>query len=174
MPLAVERYNFRDLDILIVDDNPFAHAIIRDVLLAMRIVKIRHCNSAKECISHLVDRLPDILIADLLMTPIDGFELIRRIRAHENEDIRHLPILVTTAHSSSKIIRTARDVGASEVLCKPFSVASIYDRFVHMRNHPRQFVKTQTYVGPDRRRTLRGFEGMDRRGGENGDSEKDN
>lgn len=167
---TVDRYNFRDLDILIVDDNEFAHTILREILLAMKIKKLRHCMSAKEAMLKLEKSLPDVVIVDLLMEPVDGFELIKHIRANQNEDIRHLPVLVTTAYSSTRFVRKARDMGASEVLCKPISVAEVFDRLVHMRNHPRQFVKTGEYVGPDRRRTLRGFDGMDRRAGENLDS----
>jgi len=166
---AIDKYNFRDLDILIVDDNDFAHTILREILLAMRIKHLRHCTSAKEAMHELGKSLPDVLIVDLLMEPVDGFELIKQIRASQNEDIRHLPVLVTTAYSSTRFVRRARDMGASEVLCKPISVAAVYDRLVHMRNHPRQFVKTSEYVGPDRRRTLRGFDGMDRRAGEKQD-----
>lgn len=156
-------YNFGDLDILVVDDNEFAHAILRDILLAMRIKDIRHARSGKECLKAIVSKLPDIVIVDLLMKPMSGFELIKRIRAHNVDDIRHLPLLVVSAYSSMDYVTKARDVGASEVLCKPISVNSVYDRLVHMRNSPRQFVRTKAYVGPDRRRALHGFEGMDRR-----------
>lgn len=162
--MDTKKYNFGGLRVLIVDDNDFAHSIMRDILLSMRLKDIRHVHDAKSVMREINSSLPDILIVDLLMKPIDGFELIKRIRAHEVDDIRHLPILVVSAYTTMKHIVRARDMGASEVLCKPISVASVYDRFVHMREHPRQFVKTQEYVGPDRRRTLRGFDGMDRRG----------
>lgn len=161
-----KRYNFSGLRILIVDDNEFAHTILRDILLSMRLKDIKHKNDSKSAMKEIVATLPDMLIVDLLMKPVDGFELIKQIRAHPSEDIRHLPILVVSAYTTMKHIVKARDMGASEVLCKPLSVASVYDRFVHMRDNPRQFVKTKAYIGPDRRRTLRGFDGMDRRSDE--------
>lgn len=161
--MDLTRYNFSGLRILAVDDNDFAHSILRDILLAMKVKDIRHASNGKDCLQEIVSGIPDILIVDLLMKPIDGFELVHSIRSHSEDDIRHMPILVITAFSSVEHVKRARDVGASEVLCKPISVASTYDRFVHMRNHPRQFVRTEAYIGPDRRRVLRGFEGMDRR-----------
>ena len=160
---STQQYNFRDLEILIVDDNDFAHNILRDILLAMKIKKIRHASSASDAIHEIDNKLPDILFVDLLMKPVDGFELIKGIRSHSSEDVRHLPVLVITAYSSVEHVKRARDSGASEVLCKPISVTSVYDRLVYMRNSPRQFVKTEMYTGPDRRRTMRGFEGIDRR-----------
>ncbi|MCZ4273240.1 two-component system response regulator [Maritalea porphyrae] len=166
MPSPSHRYNFSDLDIIVVDDSEFALEIMRIIFAAMNIKKVRYCSSSVDCLAAIIKNLPDIVVVDLLMKPKNGYELIRRIRAHASEDIRHLPILVATAYSSAPAIRLARDVGASEILCKPLSVEGVYDRFVHMRNHPRQFVKIAEYVGPDRRRTLRGFEGMDRRAGD--------
>lgn len=158
-----QKYNFRDLDLLIVDDNDFAHTILRDILLAMKIKKIRHVKSAADAIHEIDNKLPDILMVDLLMKPVDGFDLIKGVRAHSSDDVRHLPVLVVTAFSSVEHVKRARDMGASEVLCKPISVTSVYDRLVYMRNSPRQFVRTEIYTGPDRRRSMRGFEGMDRR-----------
>lgn len=161
--MSAARYNFSDLGILVVDDNDFAHSILRDILLSMKVKSVRHATNGADAFRAIKTELPDIVIVDLLMSPINGFELIKRVRAHKDDDIRHLPLLVVTAFSSMEYVTRARDTGASEVLCKPISVAAVYDRFVHMRNSPRQFVRTEAYVGPDRRRALRGFGGMDRR-----------
>jgi FixJ family two-component response regulator len=57
----------------------------------------------------------------------------------------------------------ARDAGATEFLAKPVSVGSLYDRLVWMIENPRVFIKASEFVGPDRRRAMRGYEGMDRR-----------
>jgi DNA-binding response OmpR family regulator len=157
------KYNFGDLKVLIVDDNQHMHNILRDMLLGMRIKKIRHGFSAKEGMQLAESELPDIMIVDLLMKPVDGFELIKKIRNHKDEAIRDLAVLVLTSYSTVEHVRRARDSGANEVLCKPVSVAGLFDRFTYMRDHPRQFVKTKDYVGPDRRRNLRGFDGEDRR-----------
>ena len=161
--MSSTKYNFSDLGILILDDNDFAHSILRDILLSMKVKSIRHALNGADAFRAIKTDLPDIVIVDLLMAPINGFEFIKRVRAHGEDDVRHLPLLVVTAYSSMDYVTRARDIGAIEVLCKPISVAAVYDRFVYMRNSPRQFVRTEGYVGPDRRRALRGFAGMDRR-----------
>ncbi|AVX05496.1 hypothetical protein MXMO3_02988 [Maritalea myrionectae] len=157
------KYNFGDLKVLIVDDNQHMHNILRDMLLGMRIKKIGHALSAKEGLQMAESELPDIMIVDLLMKPVSGFEMIKKVRNHDDEAIRDLAVLVLTSYSTVEHVRQARDSGANEVLCKPVSVAGLFDRFTYMRDHPRQFVKTSDYTGPDRRRTLRGFDGEDRR-----------
>lgn len=162
------QYNFADLKLLVVDDNQHMHNILREMLLGMRIKNIRHALSASEGMQMAEAELPDIMIVDLLMKPVDGFEMIKNIRNHENDAIRDVAILVLTSYSTVVHVRRARDSGANEVLCKPVSVAGLFDRFTYMRDHPRQFVKTSTYVGPDRRRALRGFDGEDRRANPSG------
>lgn len=162
------KYNFGDMKVLIVDDNQHMHNILRDMLLGMRIKKIRHALSAKEGMQMAESELPDIMIVDLLMKPVSGFEMIKNIRNHKDETIRDLAVLVLTSYSTVVHVRRARDSGANEVLCKPVSVAGLFDRFTYMRDHPRQFVKTKDYVGPDRRRSLRGFDGEDRRSNPSG------
>lgn len=157
------KYNFGDLKVLVVDDNQHMHNILRDMLLGMRIKNIRHAMGATEGLQLAEVELPDIMIVDLLMHPVDGFELVRAIREHQEEPIRDLAVLVLTSYSTVEHVRRARDSGANEVLCKPVSVAGLFDRFTYMRDHPRQFVKTSDYFGPDRRRSLRGFDGEDRR-----------
>lgn len=162
------KYNFGDMKVLIVDDNQHMHNILRDMLLGMRIKKIRHALSAKEGMQMAESELPDIMIVDLLMKPVSGFEMIKNIRNHKDETIRDLAVLVLTSYSTVVHVRRARDSGANEVLCKPVSVAGLFDRFTYMRDHPRQFVKTSSYIGPDRRRALRGFDGEDRRSNPSG------
>ena len=83
---STQQYNFRDLEILIVDDNDFAHNILRDILLAMKIKKIRHASSASDAIHEIDNKLPDILFVDLLMKPeVSG-----------NEEIESAPMMPQT------------------------------------------------------------------------------
>jgi hypothetical protein len=48
-------------------------------------------------------------------------------------------------------------------MAKPVSAKSLYRRLVSVIEHPRQFVRTKTYFGPDRRRKVQPFEGPNRR-----------
>lgn len=158
-----EKYNFSDLEVLIVDDNQHMHTILRDILLGMRIKKIKHAYSSSEAMKMVEAGVPDVMLVDLLMKPVSGFDFIRSVRRHERQEISLSAILVLTSFSSAELVRRARDSGANELLCKPVSVSGLVDRLTHMRDHPRQFVKTETYIGPDRRRAVREFEGPDRR-----------
>ncbi|MDE0809430.1 MAG: response regulator, partial [Alphaproteobacteria bacterium] len=73
------------------------------------------------------------------------------------------PIIMVTGHTEKARITEARDAGINELMAKPVSAKSLYRRLVSVIEHPRQFVRTKTYFGPDRRRKVQPFEGPNRR-----------
>ena len=158
-----EFYNFRNLGVLFIDDNKSMQMFMRSLLLSMNIVNIRACNDAEACLEMMVEEPPDIVITDLLFRHCDGLDLIRRIRQAEDGVDRYTPILVITGQTNMSDVLAARDAGATEFLAKPVSVGSLHDRLVWMVENPRPFIKASGFVGPDRRRAMRGYEGMERR-----------
>ncbi|MCF8466624.1 MAG: response regulator [Sneathiella sp.] len=158
-----KNYNFTNLDILFVDDNKNMHLLIKSLLLAMGIIKSRGCFDPNEMFRIMQEQTPDVVITDLTMAPDNGLELIKRIRRGENNVDPYVPILVLSGHTDIATVIEARDAGATEFLAKPISVGSLYDRLVWMIEHPRPFIKAAGYVGPDRRRAMRGYEGLERR-----------
>ena len=156
-------YNFRNLNIIFVDDDKNMHLLMKSILLAMNIVSSRGCFDAESCFKEMLEDPPDIVIADLSLKPENGLDLIRRIRAGEQGVDRFMPILVLSGQTKLENVIEARDVGATEFLSKPVSVGSLHDRLVWMIENPRPFIKAAGYVGPDRRRAMRGYEGLERR-----------
>ena len=75
-----------------------------------------------------------------------------------------MPILVLSGQTEIETVIKARNAGATEFLAKPASVGSLYDRLVWMVENPRPFIKAEEFLGPDRRRAMRGYEGLERRG----------
>ncbi|MCC3306724.1 response regulator [Sneathiella sp. HT1-7] len=156
-------YNFRNLNIIFVDDNKNMHLLIKSILLAMNIVSSRGCYDAKRCFAEMLEDPPDVVITDLSLNPENGLDLIKRIRAGEKGVDRYTPILVLSGQTKLANVMEARDAGATEFLSKPVSVGSLHDRLVWMIENPRAFIKASEYIGPDRRRAMRGYEGMERR-----------
>lgn len=159
-----KNYNFKKLDILFVDDNKNMHLIIKHLLQAMDITNFRGCLNANNALKMIKNQRPDILITDLKMGSLDGFELIERIRKGEDGCDPYVPILVLSGQTEIDTVIKARNAGATEFLAKPASVGSLYDRLAWMVENPRQFIKAEEFLGPDRRRAMRGYEGLERRG----------
>src|SRR6056297_378850 len=69
----------------------------------------------------------EVVITDLMMPEVDGIELIRRIREAEHSRIRALPVLVVTSVEEKAGRRRALDVGANDLVPKPFSGADLIE-----------------------------------------------
>ena len=75
-----------------------------------------------------------------------------------------------TGHSEKARVVGARDAGVTEFLVKPISAKALYERIFNVIANPRPFIKTKTYFGPDRRRTVnQNYVGPERRKGGNSD-----
>jgi len=61
---------------------------------------------------------PDIVILDISMPDVDGFEVCRRLRADERT--AHVPVLMLTANSGEQHVTTGFGVGADDYVVKPF------------------------------------------------------
>ena len=57
-----------------------------------------------------------------------------------------------TGHAELALVTEARDMGVNEFLAKPVSAKALYARITAAVHHPRPFVRTRAYFGPDRRR----------------------
>jgi two-component system, chemotaxis family, chemotaxis protein CheY len=98
------------------------------------------------------ERVPDIIILDLHLPILDGFDVLRIVRDRATSPNPYVPVIVLSAHSERSHIIQARDHGATEYLVKPVSARAIYSRVANVILNPRPFVETKTYFGPDRRR----------------------
>ena len=71
----------------------------------------------------LQEGLPDLLLLDLMMPDIDGYEVMRRLRARD--DTRGLPIIVITASPDPHVEQQVADAGGNMVFHKPISIAAL-------------------------------------------------
>lgn len=94
----------------------------------------------------------DFLIIDWMLEPIDGCQLIRKIRESRNRRVEMVPIIMITGHSEQFRVEAARDAGTNEFLTLPLAPIVLFDRIVSLIDRPRPFIRTKTFFGPDRRR----------------------
>ncbi len=162
----MSNYNLQALSVLYVDPNRRMHAIVKSILDAMWISKVRFVADAAEAYVDLRRSLPDILITDWLMELGDGLGHVRQVREEEDSPNPYLPIILLTAHTEQHRVIAARDAGVTEILAKPVSIKGLYTRIIEIVERPRPFVKTKHFFGPDRRRLPRNFSGTEKRAGE--------
>ena len=101
------------IKVLVIDDDP-AKTELLILLLRTRGFEVFTANSGEEGIKKVVELLPDILILDLMMSGVDGWEVCSKVRKFSTT-----PILVLSALDAPGMVASALDAGADDYLIKP-------------------------------------------------------
>lgn len=160
------RIDFSHLRFLIVDDNAHMRRIVRTLLNGFGVRDVYEADNGATGLEAFNQFAPDIIIADWAMPGFDGIELIQMIRQPGANANPFVAIIMMTGHTEKHRITAARDAGVTEIVVKPVSAKALHQRIVNIVANPRDFVKTATYFGPDRRRFINpNYVGPERRKG---------
>jgi two-component system chemotaxis response regulator CheY len=158
------RIDFTRLRFLIVDDNAHMRRIVRTLLHGFGAREIYEAEDGASGVEAFTQYLPDIIVTDWAMPIFDGLEFTQMVRQPGANANPYVPIIMLTGHSEKSRVFLARDAGITEFMAKPISAKSLYHRILNVVANPRQFIRTKTYFGPDRRRNIDAkFSGTDRR-----------
>lgn len=109
--------------ILVVDDSPTNTSLLEQVLRRARLGTVNTCNDPREMANLLADFRPDVVLLDLHMPHLDGFDLLEVIGLHAAGEF--LPVLVVTADTTRGAVHRALEMGAHDFLTKPFDVTEV-------------------------------------------------
>lgn len=146
-------YQFQKLKVLIVEDNKPMAILLKSVLLSLGVGTVISALNGEEGFAQFCKYNPDIVIADWMMSPGDGITLSKQIRNDPASPNQFVPIILMTGFSEKRRAINARDAGITEFLVKPFNTRDLYKRFYKIIETPRDFVRSEDFFGPDRRRT---------------------
>lgn len=138
--------------------------LTRSLLEAFGIRQVLAAKDGEEAFKVFCKNNPDIVIADWMMKPMDGISLARRIRNDPQSPNQFAPVILMTGFSERRRVFQARDSGVTEFLVKPFNARDLYRRISQIIERPRQFVRSDDFFGPDRRRkSVEDYNGPERR-----------
>ncbi len=116
--------NLKDARMLIVDDQESNIAILEDLLLIKGYTQVKVTTDSRE-VASLVDTFePDILLLDLMMPHMSGFEVMELLKS-KGKINGFMPILVLTADATVETKQRALKDGASDFLTKPFDLTEV-------------------------------------------------
>jgi adenylate cyclase len=115
--------------ILIVDDNP-ENLDILGARLASHGYEILTANDGEEALVTAREKLPDLILLDIMMPKLDGIEVCRRLKA--DRSLPFMPIIMVTAKADSKDIVRGLESGGDEYLTKPVDQAALVARIKSM------------------------------------------
>lgn len=117
--------------ILAIDDEEANVLLLRSVLEREGYTDIHCLTEPKRAMRAYIDLQPDIVLLDLMMPEIDGFELLEAFSRHDQaEEFR--PILVLTADTTLQARRRALSLGAKDFVAKPFDVIEVGLRIANL------------------------------------------
>jgi adenylate cyclase len=111
--------------ILIADDNE-ANVDILETRLGSQGYAVITARDGEEALARARADLPDLILLDVMMPKLDGFEVCRRLKA--NTSLPFMPIILVTAKADTKDIVAGLDMGADEYLTKPVDQSALVAR----------------------------------------------
>ena len=111
--------------ILVVDDVP-ANVKLLEARLSAEYFDVLTASSGAEALAVCARAECDIILLDVMMPDLDGFEVCRRLK--RDPAMRFMPIILCTARAASQDIVTGLDAGADEYLTKPIDQAALVAR----------------------------------------------
>lgn len=145
------RINLERSRLLLVDDNAQALAVASAMFRGFGMHRQFKASSASEAQSIVQSRELDLIVMDGAMPDMDGYDFVRWLRTEVPGDAALTPVIIMTGHAARSMVEKSRDCGANFVISKPFSPEVLLQRVYWVAKDERDFVRSPTYVGPDRR-----------------------
>jgi len=116
--------------ILLADDNADMRDYVRKLL--DKDYEVETASNGKEALAKAMENPPDIVLADVMMPELDGFELLQALRA--NAKTKNVPVVLLSARAGEEARSEGMDAGADDYLVKPFSARELRARIgAHLR-----------------------------------------
>jgi signal transduction histidine kinase/ligand-binding sensor domain-containing protein/CheY-like chemotaxis protein len=124
--------------VLVVEDSADVRDYIRGSLEP--IYKVEEAKEGREGIQKAQEIIPDLIISDIIMPEVDGYELCRILKS----DIKtsHVPIILLTAKAAEESIIQGLEIGADDYITKPFSTKILCARIKNLIDLRRQLQQT--------------------------------
>ena len=115
-----------DMKFLVVDDFATMRRIVRNLLKEIGYANSDEAEDGVDALNKLRSAKYDFVVSDINMPNMNGFDLLRSIRA--DEALKQLPVLMVTAEAKKEDIITAAQAGASGYIVKPFTKATLEEK----------------------------------------------
>ncbi len=110
--------------ILVVEDHENLLQL-HSILLSAQGYEVKGAKDGQEAINAIESSPPDLIILDIGLPGIDGYEVCRHIKS--NPQSRHIPVIVVTAKRSKEDLQKIDEVGADWYIPKPFKAAMVIE-----------------------------------------------
>lgn len=113
--------------VLLADDNLNLQKII-STNLELAGYEVATVSDGREALIEIEHDVPDLLLLDLMMPHMDGYEVARRVRSHANPTIANVPIIILTAKGETEDKLRGFEAGVDDYITKPFGSRELLAR----------------------------------------------
>src|SRR5690348_10073460 len=144
--MAGQAFDPRNIRVLVVDDEQRMVDVLR-MKLEMEGYRVIEAGNGLEALERLKADLPDLVVLDVMMPELDGFETLRRIR-----EVSSIPVIMLTVRNEETDRIRGLEIGADDYLTKPFSPRELQSRIKALLRRtfmPKPARKTKIVVDND-------------------------
>ena len=114
------------MKVLVVEDDRSIQMVLELVLTRVSKCEVLLASEGRQGLAMIQQHKPDVVLLDLMLPGIDGFEICEKAKA--GEDTRHIPIIFLTAQPQPSAVARAMALGAAGYIVKPFDPIRIIDQ----------------------------------------------
>ena len=116
--------------VLIAEDDPDIQKVIRMSLKMRGVNEIVLAENGEECLARVREAKPDVILLDVMMPKLDGYETCRRLK--EDPETRAIPVIFLTAKAQHFEVKKGLEAGALGYLIKPFDPMTLHDQIAEL------------------------------------------
>lgn len=120
--------DYARLNVLVVDDQDMVRDIVVAILRAIGCTAIRIAAGGEQALDMVREEAPDLILCDISMEPIDGFQFVERLLAVG----QRIPTIYLTAHSNGDFVRHAKRLGVDAYIVKPVKRSALEEKIRHV------------------------------------------
>ena len=120
--------------IVLAEDEPQIARLI-EFKLEKEGYEVTWKENGEEALKAIKTDKPDLILLDVMMPVMDGYEVLRRLK--EDENLKSIPVVMLTARAQERDVVKGIDLGAEDYITKPFHPAELLARVKRILGKPR-------------------------------------
>ncbi|HLO76258.1 MAG TPA: response regulator [Magnetospirillum sp.] len=116
------------LKVLVIDDQEFVRTIVKKMLSQLGVGLVLEAHDGNSGLEVVIRDVPDLVICDIQMRPVDGFGFVRQLRA--TPVVSHTPVIMLTAHTDASTVARAKEFAINAFLAKPVLPPALKEKII--------------------------------------------
>ena len=117
-----------NLDIVLLEENKATQSLVRSMLTAFRVRRVRAYDRAEQALKEMMTDPPNMVLTDWELRPLSGEKFVRLLRSKSFEPLCFVPVIMITANATLRVIDRAFSAGVNHLLVKPLSPSILHRR----------------------------------------------